>query len=62
MVKSILLKEIPAQIAQAITDEQNRIHAERGTRLSQSATVIKMLRDYIKCRQASGFKPDTNEQ
>lgn len=61
MTKTILLKDVPPAIAKAIKVEQNRIQEERGTRLSQSATIIKMLRDYLKCRDVSNFKPDPHE-
>lgn len=58
MASTVYVTKIPADIAKAIAMEQNRIQEDRGTRPNQSQTIIKMLRDYLKCRKENKFQPD----
>ncbi len=58
MAKSILLKEITPKIQQAIDDEQSQYKKNTGAKLNQSKAVMKMLKDYLKCKTDNNFKPE----
>jgi hypothetical protein len=58
MANTILVKDIPEKILKEIDKEQAAFKIHTGTILNQSKAVIKMLRDYIKCRDTNNFKPD----
>lgn len=58
MAETILLKDIPKKITDAITDEQTAYKKNTGAILNQSKAVIKMLRDYLKCKSDNNFKPE----
>ena len=58
MATTILLKEIPENILKEISKEQAEHREKSGTLLNQSKAVIKMLRDYVKCRNQNNFKAD----
>lgn len=58
MANTIYLKDIPEKIMRAITKEQADLKVNFGKSLNQSKTVIKMLRDYIKCKDQNNFKSD----
>lgn len=58
MGNTIYLKEIPDKVMKAITKEQADIRVNFGTSLNQSKVVIKMLKDYIRCREQNNFKSD----
>lgn len=58
MADTILLKDIPATIMNAIDDEQRDYKKNHSVKLNQSKAVIKMLRDYIRCKTQNKFKPD----
>lgn len=61
MASTVLVSKIPADIVKAIAQEQARIQGERGTRPNQSQTIIKMLRDYLRCRKENKFNPDEQQ-
>lgn len=42
----------------AIIKEQADLRVNFGTSLNQSRVVIKMLKDYIRCREQNNFKSD----
>lgn len=58
MATTIYLKDIPEKIMKAIDKEQADLKIKFGQSLNQSKTVIKMLRDYIRCREQNNFKTD----
>lgn len=58
MASTILVKDIPQTILKEINKEQAAYKDYTGVILNQSKAVIKMLRDYIKCRERNNFKPD----
>lgn len=58
MASTILVKDIPKNIVDEIDNEQKAYKKHTGVLLNQSKAVIKMLRDYIKCREKNNFKPD----
>jgi hypothetical protein len=58
MANTIYLKEIPDKVMKAITKEQADMRVNFGTSLNQSKVVIKMLKDYIRCREQNNFKSD----
>lgn len=58
MASTILVKDIPSNIVKEIDKEQAAYKAHTGVILNQSNTVIKMLRDYIRCKDKNNFKPD----
>lgn len=58
MASTILLKDIPQKIFDEIEKEQVSYKAKTKIRISQSSAVIKMLREYIRCREVNNFKPD----
>jgi hypothetical protein len=61
MASTIYVNKIPADIMKAIAQEQGRVQESRGTRPSQSQTVVKMLRDYLRCRKDNKFNPDEQQ-
>lgn len=58
MASSILLKDIPTKIQQAIDEEQSQYKKNTGAKLNQSKAVLKMLKDYLKCKSDNNFKPE----
>lgn len=58
MANTILVKDIPEKIFKEISKEQGNYRENTGGILSQSKAVIKMLRDYIKCKADNNFKPE----
>lgn len=58
MTKTIYLKDIPEKVMKAVDKEQADLKVKFGLSLNQSKTVIKMLRDYIRCREQNNFKTD----
>lgn len=43
----------------AISTEQANMKIKTGATLNQSKAVIKMLRDYLRCKDQNNFKSDT---
>lgn len=58
MANSILLKDIPKKIQDAIDDEQTVYKKNYGAKLNQGKAVLKMLKDYLKCKADNNFKPE----
>lgn len=58
MANTILVKDIPEKIQKEIDKEQVAYKLYTGVILNQSNVVIKMLRDYIKCKEQNNFKAD----
>lgn len=58
MATTILLKDIPKKISDEITKEQAAYKLKTDIIISQSSAVIKMLRDYIRCKEQNNFKPE----
>ncbi len=58
MALKILVKDIPVEVMKDINREQTRWLSITGSYLSQSRAVIKMLRDYKKCRDQNKFLPE----
>lgn len=58
MAGSILLQGIPEDIYKEIIREQGKVKVHIGTQYNLSKTVLKMLRDYIKCRKDNNFKSE----
>lgn len=58
MASTILLKDIPKKIFDEIEKEQTVYKAKTDIRISQSSAVIKMLRDYLRCRDQNNFKAE----
>lgn len=58
MAASILLKDIPDKIQIAIDEEQSNYKKNTGVILNQSKAVLKMLKDYLKCKSDNNFKPE----
>lgn len=59
MANTILVKDIPDKILKEISKEQAAHRENTGGILNQSKAVIKMLRDYLKCKSDNNFKPDS---
>jgi hypothetical protein len=59
MASTIYLKDIPDKIMKAISTEQANMKIRTGATLNQSKAVIKMLRDYLRCREQNNFKSET---
>lgn len=59
MATTILLKEIPDNILKEILKEQSLHREKSGMLLNQSKAVIKMLRDYCRCKDVNNFKADS---
>lgn len=57
MATTILLRDIPKKIEDAIDDEQSNYKKLTGAKLNQSKAVLKMLKDYLKCKVDNNFKP-----
>lgn len=60
MAKSITLMNIPEDVYKEVIREQGKIKAHYGSQYNLSKTIVKMLRDYIKCRKDNNFK--SNEE
>lgn len=58
MASTILLRDIPKKIQDDIDDEQVAYKKISGVKLNQSKIVLKMLKDYKKCRTDNNFKPE----
>lgn len=58
MANTIYLKDIPAKVMTEITKEQAYLKINFGKSLNQSKVVLKMLKDYIRCREQNNFKID----
>lgn len=58
MANTILVKDIPEKIMKEVTKEQASHRENTGGILNQSKAVIKMLRDYIKCKTDNNFNPE----
>lgn len=56
MASTIMLKNIPNELYLEILKEQGKVKIYRASNYSLSRTVIKMLKDYIKCREQNNFK------
>ncbi len=50
---------LPENVLKEISKEQAAHREKSGTLLNQSKAVIKMLRDYIRCRNLNNFKADS---
>lgn len=59
MANSVLVEQIPKKIQDAIDDEQTAFKKATGVKLNQSKAIIKMLRDYLRCKSDHNFKPPT---
>jgi hypothetical protein len=57
MAKTIMLKDIPKQVQKAIAKQQSDHYDIFDIKLNQSQAVIKMLKDYIRCKEENNFKP-----
>ncbi len=53
---SIYLKDIPENLFDEILKEQSEFRLNRGWGINKSKTVIKMLTDYLKCKEQNNFK------
>jgi len=58
MAKTIYLEDIPEKVMKSILKEQAHFKINFGLNLNQSKTVIKMLKDYIRCREMNNFKTE----
>lgn len=58
MAKTIYVKDIPEKVMKAIEKEQADLKVKFGQSLNQSKVVIKMIRDYVRCREQNNFKTD----
>lgn len=58
MATSILIKDLPDKIFKEIVKEQQDHQLKYSTIISQSNAVIKMLRDYIKCKNDNNFRAE----
>lgn len=58
MATSILIKDLPDKIFKEIVKEQQDHQLKYSTIISQSNAVIKMLRDYIKCKNENNFRAE----
>lgn len=58
MATTIYLRDIPEKIYKEVCREQARIKINTGATLNQSKTIIKMLRDYIRCKEQNNFKSE----
>lgn len=57
MPSTILLRNIPEDVYKEIIKEQSRIKLDMGRSLSLDRTIVKMLKDYKKCKEQNNFKP-----
>jgi hypothetical protein len=52
------IPEIPPDIYKFIQQEQGKVKERRGnSQFSIGQTIVKMLKDYKKCREQNNFKP-----
>ena len=58
MTKTIYLEDIPEKIMTFILQEQSEAKIKNDVKLNQSKTVIKMLRDYKRCKEQNNFQGD----
>lgn len=58
MAQTIYLKDIPAKVMTEINKEQAYLKVNFGKSLNQSKIVLKMLKDYIRCKEQHNFKID----
>ncbi|MBA3830071.1 MAG: hypothetical protein H0X33_14110 [Taibaiella sp.] len=56
MASTILLKDLPEEVYREVIKEQGKVKAHIGTQYSLSKTVVKMLKDYTRCRKENNFK------
>lgn len=61
MATTIYLKDIPEKVYNEICKEQANMKIKVGAKLNQSKAVVKMLKDYIRCKELNKFKSE-NEQ
>lgn len=61
MATTIYLKDIPEKVYNEICKEQTNMKIKVGAKLNQSKAVVKMLKDYIRCKEQNNFKSDTSE-
>lgn len=59
MPSTILLKDIPADVYQAVLNEQHRLTTQRRSKVSLNVTIIRMLRELTKIK--NNDKPSSNE-
>lgn len=58
MAKTIYLRDIPEKVYNAISREQANMKINVGAKLNQSKAVIKMLKDYIRCKELNNYKSE----
>lgn len=58
MASSITVENIPEDLYREIIKEQGKVKIYTGTQFNLSKTVIKMLKDYIKCKKANNFSSE----
>lgn len=57
MAATILLRDIPKNVQKAVAKQQSDHYDIFDIKLNQSQAVIKMLKDYIRCKSENNFKP-----
>lgn len=51
MAKTVLVRDIPKEVMDFIQKEQSSIQEMRGSRPSQSLTIIMIIRNYMRCKK-----------